>query len=92
MEREPHVTDRSSLAEEIAYFEEHRQEWLKTYPDLFVLVMGRELVGAFSTFEEAYNVGVERFGNVPMLIKQVRESEPIERSPALMLGLIRARA
>lgn len=80
------------LSEELSFFEEKRAEWLQLYPGQFVLVKGRELVGTFTTFQEAYAEGVKRFGNVPMLIRQVLPNDPVEQAPALMHGLIRVNA
>jgi len=67
-----------------------RAKWLDTYKDKFVLVKGRDLVGVFDTFRDAYTAGVERFGNSPFLIKRVSEEEQVERFPALTLGVIHA--
>ncbi len=48
------------------------------------------MIGTFDTAENAYVAGVERFGNVPFLIKQIVEKEPVGHIPALTLGLVRA--
>jgi hypothetical protein len=53
---------------------------------------GENLVGAFYDAESAYEAGLQQFGNVPMLVKQVRgDSEDVAFFPALTLGLIDAR-
>ena len=80
------------LSDELGFFEEKRAEWLKLYPGQFALVKGRELVGTFTTFQEAYSAGVKRFGNAPMLIRQVIPTDPVEQAPALTHGLIRVNA
>jgi hypothetical protein len=84
-------TKENSLTQELAFFEAKQAELLKHYRGQFALIKGRELVGTFTKREEAYAEGVNRFGNVPMLIKQIVPSDEPERIPALMHGLINAR-
>ena len=78
------------LAVELAYYEEHRQELLEHHEGKFVLIKGGELVDAFDTAEAAYAEGVKRFGNAPMLIRQVLPKESVDWAPALTLGVLRA--
>jgi len=77
-----------ALEKEIQFFEQHRSEWITHYEGKFALVVCVELVGTFDTSEAAYEVGVERFGNVPMLIKQIVREDSVACIPALTLGLI----
>lgn len=80
------------LARELAFFEAMRAEWLKHYEGQFVLVHGKSLVGAFSTFEQAVNAGVSHFGIAPFLVRKVvAVSAEGSSTPALSLGLIYAR-
>jgi hypothetical protein len=37
----------------------------------WVLVKGEAIIGLFDSGDEAYNVGLERFGVVPMLVQQI---------------------
>lgn len=78
------------LREEIAFFEANKPRLLADHREKFVLIKGSELAGTFDTAERAYVAGLERFGNVPFLIKQVLEDEPAVHLPALSLGLLRA--
>lgn len=77
------------LLKELHFFEKHRSEYLKHHEGQFVLIKGNEFVGAYTTEEEAYKAGVDRFGNSPFLIKKVTRDEPINAIPALTLGLMR---
>ncbi len=79
-----------ALEKELAYYTRHRDDLLQHYENLFVLIRGEELIGVFSTEAEAYQAGVERFGNEPFLIKQVTRDEETEHIPALTLGLLHA--
>jgi hypothetical protein len=81
-----------ALKTELEYFEERRRAWLATLEGQFALIRGPELIGTYSTFSEAYTAGVERFGNVPMLIRQIVAEDPEHQAPALQHGLIQARA
>lgn len=78
------------LEVELRYFESKKDELLRHHEGKFALVVGEELLGVFDGREEAYKAGLERRGNVPMLIKQVSSEEPTETLPALTLGLLRA--
>jgi len=78
------------LEQELQFFESMRAKWVGNYKDKFVLIKGKELLGVFDTFGDAYRVGVGKFGNTPFLIKRVSEEEQVERFPALTLGVIHA--
>lgn len=78
------------LEQELKFYEEHRHEFLAVNPRQFALIKGGELMGAFSTLREAYNHGIERFGNVPMLIRQILPADPAHKIPAFTQGLLRA--
>ena len=80
-----------ALETELTYFNEIRGELLRHHEGKYALVIGRELLGVYDHREEAYRAGIERQGNVPMLIKQVLRDEPTETVPAMGLGLIGAR-
>ena len=80
-----------ALETELRYFESKKQELLQHHEGKYALIIGVELVGIFDHREEAYKVGVERHGNVPMLIKHIGRDEPPESIPAMNLGLIHAR-
>lgn len=79
------------LEKELRYFEAHKAELLKHHENQFVLIKGEQLVGAFTTPQEAYQAGIQQFGNQPFLIKQVTKEDVTAYFPALTLGLIHAR-
>jgi hypothetical protein len=78
------------LAEEQAYFEKIRKSLLAESEDKFVLIKGQQKLGVFDTGEAAYEFGLAKLGNVPMLIAQVQKEDVVARFPALQLGLIHA--
>ena len=78
------------LAVELAYFDSKKSEWLKHYENQFALVKGQQLLGTFPNQKEAVEAGLTRLGNVPFLVRQVLQSEPIATNPSLLLGLLYA--
>jgi len=79
-----------SLQEELDYFAARKDALLQTNKGQYALIKGSELVGTFTTFEEAYEKGIQTFGNVAFLIKLIVDKEPVEQIPALTYGLISA--
>lgn len=78
------------LERELKFYESKKAEWLQRCPGLFVVIKGEELLGTFRTFDEAFEAGLEKWGNQPFLIKQVEETEPTVQHPALSVGLLHA--
>ena len=77
------------LEQEIAHYESIKDELVRHHEGKFVLI-GSEQFGVFDRSEDAYMRGIEQRGNIPMLIKQIRQHEPVEMIPAMVLGLINA--
>lgn len=63
------------LQKELEVYEAHRAELLASSRDKFVLVKDAQIVGVFSSEDDAIKIGYEKFGNVPFLVKQVVEME-----------------
>lgn len=76
------------LQTEVTYFNSIKDELLKNHEGKFALVIGQELVGTFDRHEDAYRKGIEKYGNVPMLIKRVSSGESVGIAPALAFGLL----
>jgi len=76
--------------QELAYYNEHKDELLKHYENQFVVIKDNEFAGAYSNDVDAYKVGLQKFGNVSFLIKQVTKEEEIVRFPALTVGVLNA--
>lgn len=75
---------------EVAYFEQHREDFVREALGRFVVVKGKEHFGFYETEEEAYRAGVELLGLKPFLIKQVLVEDQIHEIPAYYLGLLDA--
>jgi hypothetical protein len=80
------------LVDERKFYEQERAHLLSQHEGKFALIHGKKLLGVYDTGRAAYEEGLRRLGNVPMLIVHVVRQEPVETvSPALQLGLIGAR-
>jgi hypothetical protein len=79
-----------ALEKELAHFEAIKPQLLEHHEGKFVLVIGEEMLGVFDNGEDAYARGIDLKGNVPMLIKRIQRVDPVERIPAMVLGLINA--
>ena len=66
------------------------KSWLAHHEGQFALIKGDQLVGVFSTEDEAFNVGVAKLGNVPFLIQSIQVNEEFIQQPALAVGIISA--
>ena len=78
------------LAKEQTYYEAHRLEYLQRYAGKFLLIRGEEFHGAYDTFADALASSAEKFGDVPVFIKQVESDEKPLSFPALQLGILSA--
>ena len=86
------MKEQNALLTELEYFQKNKQEYLKLYKDQFVLIKGENFAGSFTTEAEAYKAGLEKFGNVPFLIKQVLDDDGTVSYPALTIGILSVRS
>jgi hypothetical protein len=47
----------------------------------WVLVRGSQVVSTWDTFEDAIQVGYDRFGQTPFLVQQVLTEQPVAQQP-----------
>ena len=57
------------LADELAFYEDHFDEYATRFPDQYVLICGQELIGVFPTRREAIDQGY-RLGVSKMLVRE----------------------
>lgn len=78
------------LSAEKALFNSQRDELAARYPGHYLLIKAEEVVGAYQTFDEAVDAGVEKFGAGPFLVQSA--DKPLDETPviipALAFGLI----
>lgn len=67
------------LEEEIAYFNDHRDNWIAGgHEGQWCVVLGDNLLGFFGDMPEAYAAGAQAHGDgVSFLVKQVLPEDPV---------------
>ncbi len=60
-----------ALETELQFFNENRQEWFEHHAGKIALIKGTTLYGFYDDFENSYRVGVDVWGDVDFLIKEV---------------------
>lgn len=81
---------RDPLAQERKYYLQIKAGLLQQQEGKYALIKGCQLIGTFDAPQAAYQKGLEKLGNVPMLIVKIQSQEPTDWIPALQLGLIYA--
>lgn len=74
------------LDQELEFFKAHRKEWLKHYEGQFALVKNQQLLGTYTTIDQAVKAGYSKVGNQPFLVKQMLETDEELQFPALALA------
>jgi hypothetical protein len=66
----------AQLSDELAFFHEHKREWIAEHRGEFIL-LGKQIFGGFyKTQTEAMKAGIRMFGPVsPFLVEQILEEE-----------------
>jgi hypothetical protein len=78
------------LEKEIRIYEQNLSEWLKSNSEKYVLIKNRDVIGFYSTFNEALEEGTRLFGLQSFLIRQILPSQEEIKIPALTLGILYA--
>ena len=76
------------LSEELEFMESNGSELAEKYPNLYLLVKGRKLVGKFRTQSEAIAEGSRLFDEGPFLVRLAGSDQPVFTVPALALGIL----
>ena len=79
----------ATLEENVAAYEEMRDELETNHMHQWVVIYDKELVGTFTDFQEAANEAVTRFGSGPYHIKKIGEP-PLQIAPTLRFTLTHA--
>ena len=66
----------AQLSDELAFFQQHKQEWMAEHRGEFIL-LGKQVFGGFyKTHGEARKAGIRMFGLIsPFLVEQILEEE-----------------
>lgn len=76
-----------ALEVELTLFESKKLGWLPDHEGEFVLIKGDEFT-FYVTADDAYQAGVEKYGNVDVFIKRVLAKDQVEDSLSLLYGLV----
>jgi hypothetical protein len=77
------------LDEEIKFFDESLDDWLKQNAGMIALIKGRELIGVYNTEDEALVEGARRYQLQSFLIRRIVREQPSISAPALTLGILK---
>lgn len=67
-----------AMSDDIAWFEQNRPMLSKTYPDQWVIVKNKAVVGAYPDYATGYAAGTQMFGTDPFVLKQATVSQKVE--------------
>lgn len=67
-----------AMNDDIAWFEQNRPMISSTYPNMYVIVKNKAVVGAYPDYSSAYAAGTQMFGTDPFLVKQAVPSQRVE--------------
>lgn len=77
------------LNKEIKWFDANRKELLEKYKGKWAVVYHRSLVGAYDSFSEAYDAGIEKTKSEEILIKRItKKDDPFDPSINITLDLL----
>lgn len=66
---------REIYAEELATFERHKADLLAAHRGKFALIVGKDLLGVYDTWDDAADDAYRRLGYVRILVKPIVEKE-----------------
>ena len=70
--------DQARLSTELDYYSGHKEEWLSKQAGKYVLIKERNVVGFYSSFQDAFRAGAVKYGlETDFLVKQIVEREPV---------------
>lgn len=72
------------LDEELAFFAASLPGLMESHEGEFVVIKGRSLLGTYPGFSEAHEAGVEAFGLVPFLVREITTKEEPPNIPLVV--------
>ena len=70
------MQDTHGLQKELIKYSAVRAELQAQYPDVgFVVIKGDEVLGVWESRMDALKAGIDKYGNVPFLVKDLYESD-----------------
>ncbi len=88
MNDKTHTANKTELlAEEVSFYEENKEDFIRKYLNRYLLIKGSNLVATCENEGAAIREGVRRFGTGPFLVRLAGEDMPEFSVPALALGI-----
>lgn len=69
-----------AMSDDIAWFEQSRPMLSQTYPNMYVIVKNKAVVGAYPDYATGYAAGTQMFGTEPFVLKQATVSQKVEQA------------
>jgi len=79
-----------ALEREREYYESLKEDLLRHHEGQFAVIHADQLLGTYTTFDEALAAGVRAYGTQPFLIQEVAEKAGEIQHPALTVGMLYA--
>ncbi len=67
------------LSDDITWFEQNRAQLSQQYPNMYLLVKDKAVVGSYPDYASAYTAGTQKYGTQPFLVRQATPSQRVER-------------
>ena len=72
------VDNQARLSTELGYYALHKKEWISQEPGKYVVIKDRDVLGFYSSFQDAFRAGAVKYGlETDFLVKQIIEREPV---------------
>lgn len=65
------------LKKEYEIYKANLQKMFNDHPNEFVLIKGDKIIDYFKSYEDGLKIGLDKFGNVPFLIKKIEKDEEL---------------
>jgi hypothetical protein len=79
-----------ALEREREYYESCKDELLRNHKGQFAVIWEEQLLGIYTTFEEALAAGVDAYGTRSFLIQEITDQAGEIQHPALNVGMLYA--
>lgn len=81
------MSERERPDEEVAFYEEHFEEFKTKYVGRYLLIYKQELIGDFDSFDDAVEEGIRRYKSGPFLVRQAGEKTTKTSVPLITLDV-----
>ena len=76
-----------ALEKEYQFYLSQSDEWKKQNHGKWVIIKDQKIVDIYTTYEDTFKKGIEKFGNIQFLIHQVGSEERVNYNTFSLLGI-----